>query len=251
MSSPASQSLLSKVALGFCAILLVSSGNGPVKAMNTEGRFVYRGREYNIQTAAKNPIVNDDKIIVFNGGPGLFWKNDQKKDRIRSELQSRQTIAVGGSAVVKYSVKVIAAPSIKSDSLVLGQFHATPDPGDFQGYPVFELNLSQSGLAIYTSSVSAAHHSAPYSRTLRASNIPFSLSKWHEVSVAITPSYIDRGRLCVKIDDVVRFCQSGISVGMNDTVGPYWKFGLYYMPASASMHLTVSYRNFALSGEFV
>ena len=229
--------------------MLISSGRVTTsRTVQNHTSTCIEGTTYNVQTAVVNPVEIKGNVTKFRAGPGLFWVGDVRKDRIRSELQSRFTQLPGRRSTVQYDVKVSAEPSLKSSSLVLGQFHATADQGDFQGYPVVELNLAQSGLAIYTASVADAQRTSSYPRTLRASKIPFELGKWHSISIDLVDSFESRGSLCVKVDGRTQYCESNISVGMNDAVGPYWKFGLYYMPAAAKMNISASYKNVILNG---
>lgn len=229
--------------------MLISSGRATSsRAVQNRTSTCIEGNTYNVQTAIANPVEIEGNVTKFRAGPGLFWPGDVRNDRIRSELQSRSAQLPGKRSTVEYFVKVSAKPSLKSSSFVLGQFHATADQGDFQGYPVVELNLAQSGLAIYTASVADAQRTSAYPRTLRASNIPFKLEKWHSISIDLVDSFESRGSLCVKVDGRTQYCKSNISVGMNDAVGPYWKFGLYYMPAAAEMNVEASYKNMVLNG---
>lgn len=248
LSSRAHEKLSCIALLVIGAPMLLSDTNAPApKVGENRTSACLRGTAYNVQTAKSNPVNITGNLVKFRAGPGMYWPEDVRNDRIRSELQSRSKMLPGSKVAVRYSVKVTAEPSLLSRSLVLGQFHATSDKGDFQGYPVFELNLSQLGLAIYTASISAAHQTIAYPRTLRASGIPFTLGKWHAVSVDMVDGFNSDGSLCVKIDGKIRYCQTGISVGMNDAIGPYWKFGLYYTPADAKMILSASYKDMVLN----
>ena len=130
--------------------------------------------------------------------------------------------------------------------MVLGQFHQTDGAGDFSGYPPFELNLHADGLYVYTASVAAASQPTSYSRTQRAGPIQFAQDEWHNVVLRVRFGWTGNAEADVWIDGESVYSGSGISIGMNDAVGPYFKFGIYYSPAAALQTVVAEYRNFEI-----
>lgn len=202
------------------------------------------GRTFNVQSANQSWSVQRaafrPSLFRFETRQGDFWSGDTENDRTRAELQCTTKEAFGTETWVSFAVKMLAPAGIQSESLVIGQFHATEDAGDFSGYPAFELNLTASGLNVYTASVAAASQASAYPRTARAQNVPFSLGVWHNIVVRVVFDYSGAAELDVYLDGDSIVNISGVSIGMNDVVGPYWKHGQYWAPETAEQTI-VSY----------
>lgn len=208
------------------------------------GQQALAGRIWNVQAANVWSIqrASNRPCLRFEARPGDFVEG--QTDRVRSELQcTTKEPASGVDVWVSYAIKLSVSPEILSDSMVLGQFHQTEDAGDFSGYPPFELNLHADGLYLYTASVATASRPTSYSRTQRAGPVPFSQGEWHYVVARVCFGWSNDASVDVWIDGQSIYSGSGISIGMNDAVGPYYKFGIYYSPATALQTVVAEYRN--------
>ncbi len=219
----------------------------PTYASVGAGQQSLAGRVWNVQAANDWSIqrASNRPGLRFEARPGDFVEG--QIDRVRAELQCTMKEPVSGADVwVSYATKISVSPEILSSSMVLGQFHQTEDAGDFSGYPPFELNLHADGLYIYTASVAAASQPTSYSWTQRAGPIPFAQDVWHNIVLRVRFGWSGNAEAEVWIDGESVYSGSGISIGMNDAVGPYFKFGIYYSPATALQTVIAEYRNFEI-----
>lgn len=204
-------------------------------------------RTFNVQSAEETWSIQKaafrPSLYSFEARQGDFWSGDTGNDRIRAELQCTTKETFDTDVWVSYAVKIAATPSLQSDYLVIGQFHATEDLGDFEGYPAFELNLNSDGLSIYTATVAEASRPTSYGRTLRASGLSFPLDQWNNIVIRVKFNFSGAAELAVYINGEEIVDLSGISIGMNDTVGPYWKHGLYWGPETAEQTIVGLFDN--------
>jgi len=133
--------------------------------------------------------------------------------------------------------------------MVIGQFHQTEDKGDVSGYPPFELNLKSDGLYIYTATDASPVTSQFYPQTRMAGPIDFSLNSWHTIVINARFGWRSDAHLRVWIDNTPVVSAAGISMGMNDAVGPYWKYGIYYRPDTAPQTVVAEYKNLKVGNE--
>jgi hypothetical protein len=211
------------------------------------GQQALAGRVWNVQAANAWSIqrASNRPGLRFEARPGDFVEG--QTDRVRAELQcTTKEPASGADVWVSYAIRLSVSPSILSSSMVLGQFHQTEDAGDFSGYPPFELNLHDDGLYVYTASVAAASRPTSYSRTQRAGPVAFAQDEWHNVVARVRFGWISDAEVDVWVDGQAIYSGAGIDIGMNDAVGPYYKFGIYYSPASAEQTVVAEYRNFEI-----
>lgn len=219
----------------------------PTYASVGAGQQAVAGRVWNVQAANDWSIqrASNRPGLRFEARPGDFVEG--QIDRVRAELQCTTKEPVSGSDVwVSYATKISVSPEILSTSMVLGQFHQTEDAGDFSGYPPFELNLHADGLYVYTASVAAAAQPTSYSRTQRAGPIPFAQDMWHNIVLRVRFGWSGNAAADVWIDGESVYSGAGINIGMNDVVGPYFKFGIYYAPQTALQTVVAEYRNFEI-----
>lgn len=212
--------------------------------------ITFSGRTFNVQSAVQPWSIQraafKPSLFRFETRQGDFWAGDTANDRTRSELQCQTKEPFDTSIWVSFAVRLQANPGILSDSLVIGQFHATEDAGDYSGFPAFELNLHQDGLYIYTASVAAASQATSYPRVERAAAIPFPLNTFHNFVIRIKFNFSGAAELQVWMNGVSVVNISGVSIGMNDTQGPYWKHGLYWRPETAEQTVVSYMDNFEI-----
>jgi len=202
---------------------------------------------FNVQSASRDHSIRrcrSSALIRFQTEQGDYFGHE--RGRTRSELQSRVKLPYGKAVWVRYDLRVSVEPSIASNGMVLGQFHQTEDKGDFSGYPPFELNLKSDGLHVFTASASSASQLRHYPHTHRAGPIPFTLGEYHQIEIRVVFGWNENAELEVWIDGNKIVDLAGVSIGMNDRIGPYWKFGIYYQPDTARQSVTADYRNIAL-----
>ncbi|WP_069337160.1 heparin lyase I family protein [Sphingobium yanoikuyae] len=168
-------------------------------------------------------------------------------DRSRSELQSSIKLPFGvthDAAFMNRSSDTMPALTLSDN--VIWQYHQTEDAGDASGYPPAELNLGDGYTAdgrrykmlrVYTATNPTASDPAFYPRTLRAS-VPYELDVWHDIIIRIRFGWSGDAMMKVWLDGAPIVDVSGVSIGMNDAVGPYHKFGCYWHDLTAGRVIT-------------
>lgn len=165
-------------------------------------------------------------------------------DRIRSEVQADLKMPVKDVEFwVSDWINVSSNNGIQSDNLIIGQLHQTEDFGDFSGYPPFEFNLLPDGLSVWTAFNANPSGGSSYPHTERLHGYPFPFNTWIRRVCRFVFSWEGNAELQIWIDGVEALSLSGFSMGMNDSVGPYWKMGLYWIPETAQQVVTAKYAN--------
>lgn len=212
---------------------------------NVAGRTFFvqnAGQSYSLQKA-----TNRANSYRFEAHPGDFFSGDTGLDRIRSELQCSTKESFDTDIWVSFALKVSADPGVLSTSMVVGQFHQTEDGGDVSGYPPFEFNLQPDGLYVYTATVADAVGASFYPQDLRAGPLSFPLGVYNRLVARCRFNWANAAQLDVWLNGVQVVSTAGISMGMNDVVGPYWKYGVYWRPETAAQNVSVEYMNLELS----
>lgn len=217
------------------------------------------GQIYFVQSAEKSYSINKSRRRAssyrFEVTTGDLWP--PITGRNRAELQCSSKEAFDTDVYLSFALRVAADPAIVSDSLVLGQFHQTEDAGDFSGYPPFEFNLypsatpGQGSLYLNTATVSAAVGGSAYPQTARAGPIALTLNVWHFLVLRVRFNWSGAAQLQFWLDGTQICNLSGISIGMNDAVAPYWKHGVYFRPEDAAQTITAEFYNFEKGGAVI
>lgn len=174
-------------------------------------------------------IESNERVIVASVSCGEYWVGDKRRDRLRSEFQSVIKVPMGNEVSRSFSFRVddLSDRAALEKGVVIAQFHATEDPGDFSGYPVFELVLKSGGIEVYSSSNADAMVSKPYPRVFRGGPYKVNIYEYVKVEFFLVFSYGGRGSVRLFLDGRGVLDLNQISIGHNDVVGPYFKFGVY------------------------
>lgn len=215
----------------------ISDERAPLLATIGDANQTIDGSTYWVQTAAQPwsflRASNKREYYEIQCRKGFPWAGDAAGDRIRTEFQHPFKESFGVD-VWRFNRIRYETPTGILAPIVLAQWHATEDAGDFAGYPNYEESLRpDQTLSIYTSSVAAAAQPIAYPRTLRAEGIPFAAGVWHTVLRRVRFGWNGNAILQVWIDGNLVVDEAGISIGHNDAIGPYWKQGLYWSDATA------------------
>jgi hypothetical protein len=174
---------------------------------------------------------------------GDHWSEDRGKPRERAELSFDEApVRFGTLYRVSYEMLIEGTAPVTSDWLVIGQWHATEDPGDASSSPVLALALKGRDLQVFTQSTEAQHHAKNPPPVQRARIRNIARNRW--LAVAYTVRFDPRrGSLDLRIDGRDAF-SGAIPIGYADAVGPYFKFGIYRSPTKQT--LVVRYRNLTI-----
>lgn len=224
----------------------------PVGWYTATGNQNFAGRTFFVQNAGQSysleKATNRGNSYRFEAHPGDFFSGDTGLDRIRSELQCSTKESFDTDIWVSFALKVSADPSVLSTSMVVGQFHQTEDAGDVSGYPPFEFNLQPDGLYVYTATVADAVGGSFYPQDQRAGPLSFPLSVYNRLVARCRFNWSSAAELDVWLNGTQVVNAAGISMGMNDAQGPYWKYGLYWRPETAQQNVSAEYMNFEIGG---
>lgn len=205
------------------------------------------GRTFFVQNAGKpyslQKSVTRGNRYYFEAYPGdhVLGQND----RIRSELQCSTKEAVSGVDVWVSDWVMVQTPYQTG----IGQFHQTEDlgpPPDFSGFPPIIWEVEPDGLHIYTASW-ATQQTGPYPRQIILSAYPFALNVWHSRVMQCRFGWNGDAILNCWLDGIqIVTSPLGLNMGMNNAVGPYYKFGAYG-EQNNEQHILAQYANLEMS----
>jgi hypothetical protein len=211
------------------------------------GNQIVAGRTFYVQNIGSRyslMAADAQDIWRFEARPGDHVLG--QTDRVRSELQCSEKEKFNQDIWLSDWIRYETPDGSLPHKIVAGQFHQTEDPGDFSGYPPFEFDITDTGLNVYTASVSEPLQSKSYGHIARLQNYPFPPNVWHSRITRIKFGWQNDAELQIWLDGVEVLDLSGISIGMNDKRGPYYKFGAYGAQKN-EQHLVVKYANLEIS----
>jgi len=222
----------------------------PIYSSHGQSPIALSGRIWNVQNAAADwslQKASNRPILRFEARQGDHF--GLQTDRVRSELQCATKDQVSGSDVwFSFSINVDSVNVLSSD-LVIAQFHQTEDEGDFSGYPPFEINLRSDGVYIYTAHSQSFSTPLPYPKTKRAGPVNFPFESWNRFVGRCRFGWDNNAALDVWLNGASIVSLSGINMGMNDAVGPYFKFGIYWSPDSVQQTVVAKFTNIEIGAE--
>lgn len=209
---------------------------------------VSAGVEGAYELVTRPSVLNDTicKITIVNAAPG------------RCELRPYQTDIAGPGPVWgerwyawwTYLPEDWEAPiSISVDSngqsdsrVMIGQLHDTPDIGDAVHQPPFLLYLDGSGYYKLATTYDTVHPTTENAPNLQIYKIaPVELGVWVEWVLHINEAYDSNGFIHFYKDRRIELDVTSTPNQYNDTVGPFFKAGLYaygnvYSPATRYLY---------------
>lgn len=181
----------------------------------------------------------------FELRPGDQWLGDQQngRDSERAEVVVSGYMPLGRRYRVSYDMMIEPGLPVSSQWVVLGQWHASEDPGDAYSSPPLSFDLDGSDLVLNTLAEPRPYHvkNPPGVERARIKNL--SRGAWHTISYDVAFDPI-AGSLRAKIDGAIVF-DGIIPLGFNDLHGPYFKFGIYRSRARERM--VARYRNIEIA----
>lgn len=195
-------------------------------------------------------VKKKNNSVEFRLCCDCYWEGDRKNDRLRTELQSTHKEFYGSNAGVSFGFRLVGSDDLNylKNGIVIAQYHATEDKGEFSGYPNFELVLKNDGVYVYTSSNSDPFVDKHYPKVLRGGPFPIDVNEITKFDVDLQFSYFGSGYLIFLINGVKRLDLRGISIGHNDSIGPYFKFGLYTMRYECVNGFSAEFSNVVFDG---
>ncbi|RAK58144.1 heparin lyase I family protein [Phenylobacterium deserti] len=184
-------------------------------------------------------------VFRFEVHSGDQWRpRDGAKER--SEVSAQDTLEFDKTYTMTYDFMVEPGQKITSDWLNVGQFHGSPDSGDYGSLgPVFATQLDGERMRFITrTDEDRITTSRPDDNVLYTDSSDIIRGHWYQMKVEIRFDPDGAGLIKVWRDGDLLVNYKG-GVGYNDAVGPYWKMGIY-REASAET-LAVNYRNFDIA----
>lgn len=180
----------------------------------------------------------------FEVHSGDQWR-PQDGTKERSEVSVKETLSFDKTYTMSYDFMVEPGKAITSDWLNVGQFHGSPDAGDYGSLgPVFATQLDGEHMRFITrTDPNRITTERPDDHVLYTDPSDIIRGHWYQMKVEIRFDADGDGLIKVWRDGDLLVDYKG-GVGYNDAIGPYWKMGIY-REASAET-LAVDYRNFDL-----
>jgi len=181
----------------------------------------------------------------FEVHPLDAWKNDKGLSRNRAELKSSTVYAPGEDVWFSYQVKVQGGPTSTARSCILGQFHHTKDPWDPGGSPPFAINLfPKTNTLRFVKRYSAEKKTTSTVDSVMYETAPIQRNRWMHIVGHIVFGWQGDGTVELWLDGRKIVDLPHTSIGYNDVIGPYWKFGIYRAESPETM--VVEYANMEL-----
>lgn len=134
---------------------------------------------------------------------------------------------------------------------LLLQYHESPDAGDAAHYP--SLQMYAAGERVYFATTYDTTATSPDTPSGRVPNLqvlewwPLERGRWVEWVIRLKVSYASDGILEIYRDGRRQFSESGVPTFYNDTLGGYFKGGLYrYFDSQGPATRTIYHRGFVL-----
>ena len=182
----------------------------------------------------------NEEIRRYEVRAGDHWLTEKAE---RSERFSHPWDS-GKDILLSYEFKVEAGAANTAQWVLIGQFHATADPGEKDWSPPLSVELEGELMRIgIRSSDERITTSNPEMEILWRDTQPLQRNVWYQMEMRI--------RFSTKGDGLMQVRRNGnliidrpVSVGYLDDEGPYWKEGIYR--SAAPEELAVQYRNLSI-----
>lgn len=169
------------------------------------------------------------------------WKKDVGKGRNRAELKAKDTVPFGQDVWFSYQMKIDASGPLTARYCILGQFHQTGDPWDASVSPPFAINLLPNNRLRFVKRYSTDRVTSSTIDTVMYESAPIERGRWVRVVGHIVFGWQGNGAVQMWLDGRQVVDLPRTSIGYNDVLGPYWKFGIYR--AQSPETLSVEYAN--------
>jgi hypothetical protein len=163
----------------------------------------------------------------------------------RSEIQLQERLRFGVDYAVSYDFKVEPGPRNASAWVNIGQIHGTEDAQDAKGLgPLFAVQLAGERMRLVArADARRVSESRPRDLRLYRDDADLVRGRWYRMDINLRIAPLGGGRLIVRRDGRELVNYTG-PLGYNDTLGPYWKLGIYR--STAPEPLVVEFRRFSL-----
>jgi hypothetical protein len=200
---------------------------------------------YSVQNAGETySYKQTGEVYRFEVHSGDQWRaQDGAKER--SEISAKQTLAFDKTYTMSYDFMVEPGQKNTAQWLNIGQFHGTPDAGDYGSLgPVFAIQLNGERMQLITrTDPDRISEGRPEDNVLYTDSTDIVRGQWYHLDIQIRFDPDGKGLIDVTRDGKLLAHYEG-GVGYNDATGPYWKMGIYREASPET--LAVDYRNFNL-----
>jgi hypothetical protein len=179
------------------------------------------------------------RFEVRDGDKAVYGSADTQ----RSEISSHKPLKIGQTYTLSYRFKIEPGAKNTAEWVVIGQAHATEDPGDASSPPPFSVELTggdRMRIAIGYSKEPITRAANTTFRNLYTDRAELERGRWYDMRITVKFDPAGNGILDVWRDGTQIVDYSG-AIGYRDAVGPYWKNGVYREHAPEA--LAVSFSN--------
>jgi hypothetical protein len=174
------------------------------------------------------------RFEVRGGDPSVYAASGTQ----RSEVSSGKSFDFNQTYTISYKFMIEPGARNTADWLVMGQTHASEDPGDYSGPPPFAVELVGEKMRIVgrysKDAVTTAANTTFVNMYQDSADIQ--RGHWYDMKITMRFDPSGNGQLDVWRDGVQVVDYSG-ALGFNDQRGPYWKNGVYREDAPESIAL--------------
>lgn len=212
---------------------------------------LYISQTPNKDWSLQQAVNKTSPVFRFHVNSGERWvgdaSNPKKKERCElykksSPLPWNEDVWMAYSMRIEPGAPLILAPS---DWCLLGQFHASEDPGEMSTGPVLGFRLERADtITVYTAS-NLENPIKTEPKYIYRGTGTFARGEWHNIVVRMrfspTNAQLQWWQNGVELLNISNF-----GMGYVDEKGPYWKFGIYRYSPVALPTLAVEYANMEL-----
>ncbi|WP_395672242.1 heparin lyase I family protein [Phenylobacterium sp.] len=186
-----------------------------------------------------------DDVYRFEVRSGDQWR-ERDGTKERSEISAKETLNFDHTYTLTYDFMIEPGQKITSDWLNIGQFHGSPDVGDYGSLgPVFATQMRGEQMRFITrTDPDRITESRPEDNVLYTDSAAIVRGHWYQMKIDIRFDADGQGLIKVWRDGDLLVNYTG-GVGYNDAVGPYWKMGIYREASPET--LAINYRNFDIT----
>lgn len=212
---------------------------------------LYENDSYQFNTANKRwsytGSPTGEMRFEVRGGDKYAGDLHAVDDKERAEIRSHKRVAWDQQFNIEFDFKVDYQGTNNAPWLILSQFHATEDEGDFATSPPFGLQLIGDKLAVfgYTSKNAVMTQSNQPDKMLFYKDTQDILrDTWYKIKIEIKFDWEGNGFVRVYRDGVQIVDYKG-ALGYNDKLGPYMTQGVYR--GATSEAFSASFRNISMT----
>lgn len=182
----------------------------------------YSGNTPTVQTTIKRTGTYGMKSIL-----NRLTSPTNYRTEITTSYNAGQTATMGQTSCYGFSVYLPSPYPSDSISEFVSQWHGKPDAGEADQPPALGLQTKDGRWRLYIAWNTGQPTIASEQQATSATLGTYSTNVWTDWVFIVKWSYTSTGELYVYQNGTLVYSRIGQPIGFNDTVGPYFKMGIY------------------------